>query len=105
MNRAIHPSYIRMENPNVDYEQKVIICLIDNVVVANISNFKIQGSDMVAFLPTWELLLKIFQSPNHKFIEHDAHVVEGTLWNDDQTLTPLDPQAEPQAETQVEGMQ
>ena len=80
-----------MENPNVDYEQKVIICLIDNVVVANISNFKIQGSDMIAFLPTWELLLKIFQSPNHKFMEYDSRVVEGSIWDGEKFISAPEP--------------
>jgi hypothetical protein len=84
--KSIFPSFISMENPNIDFEQKVIVCLIDNIVVANISNFKIQGDNMLAFLPTWELLLKIVQSPNHKFIEHTSWIVEGSIWNGEEFI-------------------
>lgn len=79
---------IRMENATDEFKQINILCLIDNVVVANISNIGIHVGCMQVFLPEWELLLKIFQSPNHKFMEYDSRVVEGSIWNGEEFIAP-----------------
>jgi hypothetical protein len=49
---------------------------------------------MQVFLPEWEVLLKIFQSPNHKFMEYDSRVVEGSIWDGENFISPIAEQHE-----------
>jgi len=81
---------LKLENPSVNFEQKVYVCIVDNIVVGNIVNNRIISDCMEVFIPKWETLEKIFISKNHKFIKNDKCVVIGTIWDGENFIAPYD---------------
>ena len=89
---------IKLDNPLLPFEQKIFVCVVDGIVVGNIANIKKNNSEnnsentdsISVFMPKWELLVKILQSPNHKFIENNTAVVLGTIWDGENFIAPAD---------------
>jgi hypothetical protein len=85
---------LKLENSSIEFEQKVFVCLVDNIVVGNISNTRIISGGMEVFMPTWEGLEKILTTPNHKFIKNDKCILVGTIWNGQEFTAPIEPVSE-----------
>jgi len=83
---------LNLENPSIEFEQKVFVCVVDNIVVGNISNNRIINGGMETFLPTWEGFEKILTTPNHKFIKNDKCILAGTIWNGEEFIAPTEPE-------------
>ena len=81
-----------LENSSIDFEQKVFVCVVDNIVVGNVSNIRIINGGMEVFMPTWDSLEKILTSPNHKFIKNDKCVLVGTIWDGEEFIAPTEPE-------------
>jgi hypothetical protein len=81
-----------LENSSIDFEQKVFVCVVDNIVVGNVSNIRIINGGMEVFMPTWDSLEKILTSPNHKFIKNDKCVLVGTIWDGEAFIAPTEPE-------------
>jgi hypothetical protein len=76
-------SYLQNKNNLEELQQKCFVCVVDNVVVANITNIQINMDNTLVpvILPDWQTFLKILQSPNHIFIERSIPIFPGTIWN------------------------
>lgn len=89
-----HIINMKLEDPTQPFEQKVFVCVVDGIVVGNIANFQRynDNTDLIpVFMPKWELLVKILQSPNHKFIENSRAIVLGTIWDGQDFIAPNEP--------------
>lgn len=83
---------LNLENPSTEFEQKVFVCVVDNVVVGNISNNRVINGCMETFLPSWDNLEKILTSSNHKFIKNNKCILVGTIWNGEEFIAPVEPE-------------
>ena len=81
---------LNLENPSIEFEQKVFVCVVDNIVVGNVSNTRIVSRGMEVFMPTWEGLEKILTIPNHQFIKNDKCILVGTTWNGKEFKAPIE---------------
>jgi hypothetical protein len=81
---------LNLENSSIEFEQKVFVCVVDNIVVGNISNTRIISGCMEVFMPTWEGLEKILTIPNHQFIKNDKCILVGSIWNGHEFIAPID---------------
>jgi hypothetical protein len=90
MINSISPQYALIEDPTITHEKKFFVCVVDGVVVGNIYNDRQLENNMEIFLPKWESLKTILKSPNHKFIEHTSCIVNGTLWDGENFIAPIE---------------
>jgi hypothetical protein len=87
---------LKSESQSNEFEQKIFVCIVDNIVVGNISNNRLLDCGMEVFLPSWENLEKILTSPNHKFIKNDKFILLGTIWDGEQFIAPVESEPEPE---------
>ena len=88
-------SYLQNANNLEETGEKNFVCVVDNVVVGNITSLKIQavnGEVVPVVFPDWKTFLKILQSPNHAFIERPIRIFPGTIWNGTEFIAPSEPE-------------
>jgi|688.fasta_scaffold00827_34 hypothetical protein len=88
-------SYLQNTNNLEETGEKNFVCVVDNVVVGNITSLKMQavnGEVVPVVFPDWKTFLKILQSPNHAFIERPIRIFPGTIWNGTEFIAPSEPE-------------
>lgn len=90
MIQSFSPQYALIEDPTINHEKKIFVCIVDGVVVGNIYNNRQIENNMEIFLPKWESLKTILESPNHKFIEYSSCIVNGTIWDGENFIAPIE---------------
>jgi hypothetical protein len=90
MSSAFSFCLLNMENPSVEYEENIYVCVVDDIVVGNFYNKRIISNGMEVIMPTWENLKKILTSPNHKFIKNNKCILVGTIWNGTEFIAPIE---------------
>jgi hypothetical protein len=83
---------LNLENSSIEFEQKVFVCVVDNIVVGNVLNTRIINGYMEIIMPTWENFEKILTIPNHQFIKNDKCILVGTIWNGEEFIAPVEPE-------------
>ena len=84
-------SYLYNPNSLDEFQQKCFVCVVDNLVVGNITTIKMNldnNSLIPIILPDWQTFLKILQTPNHQFIERPIPIMLGTIWNGEDFIAP-----------------
>lgn len=83
-------SYLKNSNNLDEFEQKCFVCVVDNKVVANITNINLNLDNnlMPVIFPDWTTFLKILHSENHQFIERPIPIFPGTIWNGQDFIAP-----------------